>query len=119
MQRSLYREILRLHRDQPRGIRHRHRYTAKSQPLAEEQSRRLGAALPAPAPRGRSVVLSMRSTMPQICIVDYGMGNLLSVTSAFQRLGYYPTVGATPEAIKQADALVLPGVGAFPEAMRR
>jgi glutamine amidotransferase len=57
--------------------------------------------------------------MPQICIVDYGMGNLLSVVSAFQRLGYYPSVGATPEAIAQADALVLPGVGAFPEAMRR
>ncbi len=56
---------------------------------------------------------------PDICIVDYGMGNLLSVASALASLERRATVSADPDRIAQADALILPGVGAFGEAMDR
>ena len=55
----------------------------------------------------------------QIAIVDYGMGNLRSVEKAFEHVGAAVTVTADHGALAAADALVLPGVGAFPEAMRR
>lgn len=54
-----------------------------------------------------------------VCIIDYGMGNLLSVASALATLGCTATVSAAPDRIAQADALILPGVGAFGEAMER
>jgi imidazole glycerol-phosphate synthase subunit HisH len=54
-----------------------------------------------------------------IAIVDYGMGNRRSVEKAFEHVGARPSLTAAPEAIRAADAVVLPGVGAFPEAMRR
>jgi glutamine amidotransferase len=54
-----------------------------------------------------------------ICIIDYGMGNLTSVASALAMLGHRATVTIEPESIASAKGLVLPGVGAFPEAMRR
>jgi imidazole glycerol-phosphate synthase subunit HisH len=48
-----------------------------------------------------------------IAIVDYGMGNLRSVTNAFAHLGAAITVTRERRVIAQAQALVLPGVGAF------
>jgi len=48
-----------------------------------------------------------------IAIVDYGMGNLRSVTNAFRVLGADVVVTRKKEAIKESDAIVLPGVGAF------
>ncbi len=54
-----------------------------------------------------------------ITILDYGMGNLRSVEKAFEHVGATVQVTSDPERIRDADALVLPGVGAFPEAMRR
>jgi imidazole glycerol-phosphate synthase subunit HisH len=48
-----------------------------------------------------------------IAIVDYGMGNLRSVTNAFRSLGAEITVTRDPGAIRNARAVVLPGVGAF------
>ena len=48
-----------------------------------------------------------------IAIVDYGMGNLRSVTNAFRRLGAEIVVTRDPKQIREAGALVLPGVGAF------
>jgi glutamine amidotransferase len=48
-----------------------------------------------------------------IAIVDYGMGNLRSVTNAFRMLGGDVVVTRKKEAIKTSDAIVLPGVGAF------
>ena len=54
-----------------------------------------------------------------VCIVDYGMGNLLSVTSALATLECRATVSADPAHIAKAAALILPGVGAFGEAMER
>ena len=54
-----------------------------------------------------------------IAILDYGMGNLRSVEKALERVGAEPSRVSDPEAAAAADGLVLPGVGAFPEAMRR
>jgi glutamine amidotransferase len=54
-----------------------------------------------------------------LAIVDYGMGNLRSVEMAFRRLGIHPLVSADPEIIARAEAVVLPGVGAFGNAMDR
>ena len=52
-----------------------------------------------------------------IVIIDYGMGNLKSVRNALNYLGIENKISANPEEIKSADALILPGVGAFPDAM--
>jgi imidazole glycerol-phosphate synthase subunit HisH len=54
-----------------------------------------------------------------IGIVDYGMGNRRSVEKAFERVGGDPRLTADTDVLAAADGLVLPGVGAFPEAMRR
>jgi glutamine amidotransferase len=54
-----------------------------------------------------------------VAVVDYGMGNRRSVEKAFEHVGAAVRVTADPEAIRDADAVVVPGVGAFPEAMRR
>jgi len=50
-----------------------------------------------------------------ICVVDYGMGNLRSVSKALERLGAMVTVSSQPEDVKKAEKVVLPGVGAFGE----
>ena len=55
----------------------------------------------------------------QIAIVDYGMGNLNSVAHAVRFLGYSTAVVRDAAGIENAAALILPGVGAFGEAMRR
>ncbi len=52
-----------------------------------------------------------------IAIVDYGMGNLKSVYKAFKALGLEATITSSPEAILKADKVVLPGVGAFRDAI--
>jgi glutamine amidotransferase len=54
-----------------------------------------------------------------IGIVDLGMGNRRSVEKAFERVGGEPRLTADADALRAADGLVVPGVGAFPEAMRR
>jgi len=55
----------------------------------------------------------------RIAILDYGMGNLRSVEKALEHVGASATITADAEAIRAADGLVLPGVGAFPRAMER
>jgi imidazole glycerol-phosphate synthase subunit HisH len=52
-----------------------------------------------------------------IKIVDYGMGNLRSVQKAFEKLGIAAEITTTPEQIASAEKLVLPGVGAFRDAI--
>ncbi len=52
-----------------------------------------------------------------ITIVDYGMGNLRSVQKAFQKLGVPAEISQSPLEIAQAEKLVLPGVGAFRDAI--
>jgi len=53
-----------------------------------------------------------------IAIIDYGMGNLHSVSKAVERLGYEAVVTADPQQIVEADGAILPGVGAFGDAMQ-
>ena len=48
-----------------------------------------------------------------IVIVDYGMGNLRSVEKGFERFGFDVKVTDNPTEVKNADKLVLPGVGGF------
>lgn len=50
-------------------------------------------------------------------IIDYGMGNLHSVKNAFDFLGEQAEISSDIKTFEQADALILPGVGAFPDAM--
>ncbi len=52
-----------------------------------------------------------------IAIVDYGMGNLRSVQKAFERVGAEARVVSSPEGMAGAHGVVLPGVGAFAQAM--
>jgi glutamine amidotransferase len=53
-----------------------------------------------------------------IAIADYGMGNRRSVEKALAHVGAQSTITADHDEIRAADAVILPGVGAFPEAMR-
>lgn len=54
---------------------------------------------------------------PHTLIVDYGVGNLLSVTRAIEFCGAEVRISADPNAIANADRIVLPGVGAFGDCM--
>lgn len=51
-------------------------------------------------------------------IIDYGMGNLLSVKSAFERCGADVLITDNPENLKDVDNFVLPGVGSFKDGMK-
>jgi glutamine amidotransferase len=53
-----------------------------------------------------------------VTIVDYGSGNLRSVQKAFEHLGAAATITDDPQVVAAAERLVLPGVGAFGDAMR-
>ncbi len=53
-----------------------------------------------------------------IAIIDYGMGNLRSVQKGFEKVGYEAVVTGDPRVVLEADRVVLPGVGAFPDCMR-
>ncbi|UZM98941.1 hypothetical protein OL548_32755 [Lysinibacillus sp. MHQ-1] len=55
----------------------------------------------------------------KIGVVDYGMGNLFSVVQALNRLGCEVIVTANQQLLDTTDALILPGVGAFPDARKR
>jgi glutamine amidotransferase len=57
--------------------------------------------------------------MPRIAILDYGMGNLRSVEKALEHVGATAVITSAPAKAEEADGLVLPGVGAFPKAMKR
>ena len=57
--------------------------------------------------------------MSTVALVDYGMGNRRSVEKALEHVGADVRRTGDHDAIRDADAVVVPGVGAFPEAMRR
>lgn len=57
------------------------------------------------------------SLLQNITLIDYGAGNLLNVQRAFEHCGAKVNIATTAKQIAQADRLVFPGVGAFPEAM--
>jgi glutamine amidotransferase len=54
---------------------------------------------------------------PRVAVVDYGMGNRRSAEKALQRVGADAFVTREAAQLRQADGLLLPGVGAFPAAM--
>lgn len=54
----------------------------------------------------------------KLVIVDYGMGNLWSVASAFRYLGIEPVISDDPKIVAKADRVILPGVGSYYNAMR-
>lgn len=54
-----------------------------------------------------------------IGIIDYGMGNLFSVSKALERLGVDYFISEDKEKLSQSTALLLPGVGSFRDAMKR
>jgi len=53
-----------------------------------------------------------------IVVVDYGMGNLRSVSKALEHAGAQVKVSDSPKELKEASGIVLPGVGAFKDAVR-
>jgi glutamine amidotransferase len=57
--------------------------------------------------------------MQKILIVDYGMANLRSVQKAFEKVGAAAEITGEPNRVGEADKLVLPGVGAFRDAIAR
>ncbi len=57
--------------------------------------------------------------MSIIAIVDYGMGNVGSVKNALKLLGTEGVITAKPEDFERASHIILPGVGAFPDGMKR
>jgi glutamine amidotransferase len=57
--------------------------------------------------------------MAKIVIVDYGMANLRSVQKAFEKVGQAAEISSDPNRVAEADKVVLPGVGAFRDAIAR
>ncbi len=58
-----------------------------------------------------------RLPIPDVAVIDYGMGNLRSVQKGFERVGVVAEVTRDPERIAAARGVVLPGVGAFGACM--
>ena len=54
-----------------------------------------------------------------IAILDYGMGNLRSVAKALEHVGAEPLLTSDHARVREANGIVLPGVGAMPKAMER
>lgn len=55
--------------------------------------------------------------MKNVAIIDYKMGNLFSVQHACKKVGLNPIITSDPQVVNNSDAVILPGVGAFGEAM--
>jgi len=53
----------------------------------------------------------------RVAVVDYGRGNLFSLSRALEHLGATPVVTSDPAAVESAERLILPGVGAFGDGM--
>ena len=54
----------------------------------------------------------------KIAVIDYGLGNLMSVKKAFEHFKVEVTITRDERSIKDSDAIVLPGVGAFSDAVK-
>jgi glutamine amidotransferase len=57
--------------------------------------------------------------MPEAVIFDYGVGNLLSLKCALEKVGLNATIGVSAQQLKKADAIALPGVGSFSAAINK
>ena len=60
----------------------------------------------------------MMNSRVSVCILDYGSGNVASVSNAFSSLGLNNVVSNLPDQIRNSSHLVLPGVGAFGSSMQ-
>ena len=56
--------------------------------------------------------------MTRVSVIDYGVGNLFSMKNALQRAGLEAEIVKTPEGIREADGIILPGVGNFGAAAK-
>ncbi len=56
--------------------------------------------------------------MPQVLVVDYGVGNLLSLKFALEKTGLKAKISPPTQKLKDADAIALPGVGNFTAAAK-
>jgi glutamine amidotransferase len=61
---------------------------------------------------------SRNLSLSEVCVINYGLGNLRSVENALRAVGAYARVVKTPKEVASADRLILPGVGSFNEGMR-
>ena len=59
-----------------------------------------------------------KSSRARVAIIDYGMGNLRSVEKGFLKVGVDARITTSPEGVRKADGVVLPGVGAFRDCMK-
>ncbi|MFB6081702.1 MAG: imidazole glycerol phosphate synthase subunit HisH [Halanaeroarchaeum sp.] len=57
------------------------------------------------------------STAASVVVVDYGLGNLRSATRGLERAGADVSISDDPDSLRDADGIVLPGVGAFGDGM--
>jgi len=57
--------------------------------------------------------------MPEAVIFDYGVGNLLSLKCALEKVGLNAKIGVSAQQLKKADAIALPGVGSFSAAINK
>jgi glutamine amidotransferase len=57
--------------------------------------------------------------MPEAVIFDYGVGNLLSLKCALEKVGLNTEIGVSVQQLKKADAIALPGVGSFSAAINK
>jgi glutamine amidotransferase len=57
--------------------------------------------------------------MPEAVIFDYGVGNLLSLKCALEKVGLNAKIGVSAQQLKNADAIALPGVGSFSAAITK
>ncbi len=58
-----------------------------------------------------------KNNCPHIAVIDYGLGNLFSISRACERVGLKPIITRSYKDIIKSDGVILPGVGAFPDAM--
>ena len=61
--------------------------------------------------------MNIQNPEQTIAIIDYGMGNLRSVQKAFEKVGHPAVVTSDPAVVAKAEKVVLPGVGAFEDAI--
>ena len=56
---------------------------------------------------------------PTVTIIDYGMGNLFSIKCALDKVGLKSLITKDISKIRNSEAIILPGVGAFPDAIKK
>ena len=68
---------------------------------------------------GRSKIDFAKRGITMIAVIDYGVGNLFSIKSSFARVGADVVITSDKNVIKNADKIMLPGVGAYEVAAKR